>query len=154
MTATQDDDSFWAHQQELEHQQWEEEVKATDMIPSRFLKQTDITEPHGRLVTISEIQLLNVAPDGAEPEKKYAMFFQAMEKPLVLNSTNIHALRAALGEDTDPWVGKQIVLYVDPNIHYGGKVVGGLRLRAPRPRPGAPAPAPLPEPDLNDDIPF
>jgi len=56
-----------------------------------------------------------------------------------LNSTNAQIIaqiakadRRANYEDTDSWVGLRIVLYADPNISFGGKLVGGIRARAPR----------------------
>ena len=51
---------------------------------------------------------------------------------MVLNSTNIHnCAQACNSQDTDDWVGKKVVLYEDPNVSFGGKLVGGIRLRAP-----------------------
>jgi hypothetical protein len=47
------------------------------------------------------------------------------------------------------------VLYVDPNVSYGGKVVGGIRVRAPKKSAAAPPPPPPVSDDLtDDDIPF
>jgi hypothetical protein len=47
-----------------------------------------------------------------------------------------------------------VVLYVDPNVSYAGKITGGIRLRAPRGK-AKPAPAPKVNPDdIDNDIPF
>ena len=48
------------------------------------------------------------------------------------------------------WLGQQIVLYTDPNVSYGGKLVGGIRIRAKR---KAAAPAPKAD-DFDDPVPF
>lgn len=127
-------------------------MKATTMIPSRFLKKEDV-EPR-RLVTITKLTEENVAPENQAAEVKWVMHFRELSKPLVLNSTNINACVQALGTDeTDDWIGKQVVLYNDPNVSFGGKIVGGIRIRKPNLRPNAaPAPAPVAAPEFNDDL--
>lgn len=105
---------------------------------SRFLKRTDVGA--GALMTIKGMAQENVAKEGVEPEMKWCLHFEETEKPLVLNSTNA-ALCAQITkeEDTDNWTGHKIVLYDDPSISFGGKLVGGIRVRAPKQtaKPGA-----------------
>lgn len=131
--------------------------KLSEMLPSRFLKKDDAPKP--MLLTIADIEQVNVAPDGQPAENKWTMTFTELDKPLVMNSTNLHLAAAACGsEDTDQWMGKKIVLYHDPNVSFGGKLVGGLRLRAPKNQVNTP-PAPMKKPagkfdDMEDDIPF
>lgn len=104
-----------------------------EMIESKFLKKEDVGGERGVLVTISGVQQANVAMPGADPEMKWTLSFQELDKPMVLNSTNIHMCAKACGSDnTDDWNGKKVVLYEDPNVSFGGKLVGGIRLRAPR----------------------
>lgn len=123
-------------------------MKATAMIPSRFLKKEDV-EPR-KLVTITKLTEENVAPENQAAEVKWVMHFRELSKPLVLNSTNINACVQALGTDeTDDWIGKQVVLYNDPNVSFGGKIVGGIRIRKPNLKP---QPAKAPEPEFNDDL--
>jgi hypothetical protein len=118
------------------------------MTESKYLKQDDVGD--GKLVTIKGITRTNVAREDDEPEYKYTMAFQETDKPLVLNTTNIQLCARACGsDDTDDWVGKKIVLYTDPNVSYAGKLVGGIRIRAPK---GAAAKPPVEEP--SDEIPF
>jgi len=129
--------------------------KISEMKESKFLKQSDIGK--AVLWTVHGIERVNVAKEGAEPEYKWAMNFNESDKPLVLNWTNIQLCERIFGsDDTDHWNGKKLVLYVDPNVSYGGKVVGGLRVRQPQagsvpvPPPPQPAVAEL----TDDDIPF
>jgi hypothetical protein len=125
------------------------------MRESKFLKQSDIGA--GALMTVSACDRHNVAKEGAEPELKWCLGFEENDKPLVLNSTNIQLCeRIFASDDTDHWVGKKVVLYVDPNVSYGGKVVGGIRVRAPKKAaaPAKPVPAPVVEELTDDDIPF
>jgi hypothetical protein len=131
--------------------------KTSEMRESKFLKQTDV----GRAVlwTVHGCERVNVAQEGAEPEHKWALTFEESDKPLVLNFTNIQLCEKVFGsDDTDHWKGKKVVLYVDPNVSYAGKIVGGIRVRAPKPgavpAPPPPPPAPVTNELTDDDIPF
>jgi hypothetical protein len=125
--------------------------KISQMRESKFLKQDDVAK--GALVTITGCDQMNVAVQGADPEMKWCLHFQEVDKPLVLNATNIQLCAKACGsEDTDDWKGKRIVLFVDPNVSYAGQITGGIRIRKPKPNA---APPPPPVEDLDDDsIPF
>ena len=118
--------------------------KTSDMRESKFLKKDDVGA--GALMTISKCAQYNVAKEGAPPEQKWCLEFEESEKPLVLNSTNIQLCEQICGsDDTDAWIGKQLVLYTDPNVSYQGKLIGGIRVRAPKlKRPSKPAPPPPP----------
>ena len=105
-------------------------MKIDDLIPSKYLKQSDV--PEDTLVTVKELKKQNVAQQDEEAEYKYIIFFEEFPKGMVLNSTNIKRMGKALGNDTDMWIGGKVVLYVDPNVEYGGNVTGGLRIRASR----------------------
>lgn len=122
----------------------------SEMRESKFLKKEDIGR--GVLATITGCIKKNVAAEGADPEQKWCLTFREIDKPLVLNMTNAQLCAQICGsEDTDHWTGKQIVLYVDPNVMYAGKVIGGIRVRKPKP---SAAPPPPPEPLTDEDIPF
>jgi hypothetical protein len=103
-------------------------MKAAQMIPSNYLKKEDLDSP--TIVTIDHLEEKNVAPPDQPEEVKWIMYFREYQKALVLNNTNIQLLVHATGsDDTDDWAGKEVVLYVDPNVSYGGKLIGGLRIR-------------------------
>jgi hypothetical protein len=137
---------------------------------SNYLTRADVGS--GILVTIKNLYQDNIAKQGQPEENKWLLEFEECDKPLILNPTNGQAIAAILkNEETDSWVGHKIVLYDDPNVSFGGRLVGGIRIRAPRgqaaktapktagvptPRP-RPAPAPVdpgPEPELTDEEPF
>jgi hypothetical protein len=132
--------------------------KTSEMRESKFMKKEDVGA--GALMTVEGCEPHNVAKEGAPPENKWCLTFAESDKPLVLNSTNIQLCERIFGsDDTDEWVGKKIVLYTDPNVSYAGKIVGGIRVRAPKVKPNAkPAPPPPPPPDIDElddsDIPF
>lgn len=122
---------------------------------SKFLRKEECGQ--GILVTIKEVCQENVAKEGAEPENKWCVHFAEVEKPLVLNSTNAQLIaQIAKSEETDHWTGVKVVLYNEPSIQYQGKIIGGIRVRAPRgnaaaqqnaPAPSKPAPVQAPTED-------
>lgn len=125
--------------------------KISEMKESKFLKQGDVG--NGALMTVSGCEKHNVAMAGADPEMKWCLEFNETDKPLVLNMTNMQLCARVFGsEDTDDWMGKRIVLYTDPNVLYGDKMVGGIRVRAPK--PGAKVPEPVDNTPEDDAIPF
>lgn len=131
--------------------------KIGEMVQSKYLKQDDVPDPV--IVTVQGVKQVNVAKEGAEPEMKWAIKFVEFEQPMVLNSTNIHLAAKIVGsDDTDDWKGKELVLYSDPNVSFGGKLVGGLRFRAQEKAPtkklavaGGTTAAVA---DMDDDIPW
>lgn len=103
-------------------------AKVGEMVSSKYLKQSDVPDPV--IVTVQGVKQVNMAKEGEAPEMKWAIKFSEMDKPMVLNSTNIHVAARVFGsEETDDWKGKEIVLYTDPSVSFGGQVVGGLRFR-------------------------
>ncbi|MDA1095366.1 MAG: hypothetical protein O3A25_19205 [Acidobacteria bacterium] len=102
----------------------------------RYLKREDVTEAGSihRIVSVVQ-EALRTGTEG-ETELKWLLTVDDL-KPLILNATNIRRLVAAFeSQDTDDWIGQRIVLYDDPTIEFGGKQVGGVRVRAvPRATP-------------------
>ena len=75
---------------------------------------------------------------------------------LVLNDTNLEALEEAFGPDSDDAIGGQVILFVDPDVRYGGQRVGGIRIKLPRKANTKEKAAPIKESTaeiLNDDLP-
>lgn len=128
----------------------------------QYLRATDLQGPI--TATISHVVEEQVGAED-EREAKLVMHFMKGQKGLVLNQTNLQACAALYGDETDAWTGKRIELYVDPNVFFSGKKIGGLRLRAPAPAPAkakqalAPAAPPVPVeeervPGVDEDCPF
>jgi hypothetical protein len=169
-------------QQEHDHQYWEHSIamlavrlgsythsttdtdmKISQMLDSKYIKRGDLDEFDGeRVVTIVKIGRGNIARDDEEPDMKWMIRFKEFSKPMVLNTTNIQLIAQATGsDDTDDWIGKEVILYDDPNVSFGGKLVGGLRVKRVPKSKAAPAKpvgsmADMPSDDLDDDssIPF
>jgi hypothetical protein len=128
----------------------------SELKESKFLRRSDVGA--GALFTIKGCEQINVAKEGAPDDMKWCLLLEETDKPVVLNSTNAQIIAKFTGSDnTDNWTGKKVVFYDDPNISYAGKIVGGIRARAPRitnaPAAGRPAPAPAAAP-ADEDVPF
>ena len=103
------------------------------LLSKRFLQKEDIGP--GKLVTLKAIELdVNVGTE-KEPDPKSIAHFHELDKPLVLGFEKLMDMEGAAGgiEDYAQWIGRPFVLYVDPNVMYLGKRVGGIRVRAPKP---------------------
>lgn len=118
----------------------------------RFLKKDDCSE-EGELHTITEVLEEDVAAEDKPEEIKWVMHFEDA-KPLILNATNINRCTQAFGTNqSEAWAGKKIVVYADPDIEFGGKIVGGVRLRAPKGEP-KPTKSKAVAPTDDDRVPF
>ncbi len=82
--------------------------------------------------------------------KKLNVHFVGEEKTLVCNKTNAKKIAKAFGPETAAWGGKKIQLYFDEDVEYGGKTVGGIRVRTGK----SPKQPPAEFNDSTDDIPY
>ena len=122
-------------------------MKVSELIVSKYLAKTDFDED--QVATIKKVQMEELGRDD-QKEEKAILYFREYPKGMVLNNTSLKVLAQAYGDDVDGWTGKQVTIYVDPNVSFGGKVVGGLRLRPMKSKPAKPAAAAAK--DFDDDL--
>jgi hypothetical protein len=123
-----------------------------DLVPSesKYLSKSDVG-PDGVILTVRGFKREMVKGDDGDEEKTVLHFLEADYKPMILNRTNSQLLGVVTGAKTAGEAkGKQVVVYNDATITFGGRVTGGLRIKA---IPGAPS-APKSAAKLDDDIPF
>jgi hypothetical protein len=101
-------------------------MKTSEMFPSRWLKGDDLNGTP--TVTISSVTQEVV---GQNNEQKHVVWFEGMQKGLILNKTNSDAIEALYGDDTDNWLSEDVTLYAAP-VSYNGKVTNACRVRAPK----------------------
>lgn len=139
---------------------------------SKFLSAVDLGDRKIR-TTISKVRNGKVKDrETGETKPKLLVFFESIDKALVLNATNKNVLVDALGKAPVGWIGASVGILNDPNVTFAGKRTGGLRLKflAPPAKPAAaastskPATAATPpwsdekddpgfDPDFNDPVP-
>lgn len=114
-------------------------MKRSEAFPSKYLSKDDV-DP-ARVGTIDRLTRETLKSDDGDETKTVMYFREEALKPLILNNSNWMTCEDAYGPDSDMWLGKRIELYLDPNVMFGPKRVGGVRVRVPQ----QPKPDGLPE---------
>ena len=128
------------------------EMNINQISEGKYLKKDDVEPPI--TVTITNVTHENLAREGEVPEMKYVLNFKEA-KPLVMNMTNGQLIAHVLkSEETDNWIGKQITLYNDPSVSFGGKLTGGVRVLVTPTQPQQAAGFEDMHEDVTKDIPF
>ncbi len=122
-------------------------MKISNAFPSNYLRAADFEAPAKLVMTKVEIEPV------ADGEHKPILYFQGKDKGMVLNKINSNTISDAYGDDTEDWMGKELVLYAT-TTDYQGKTVPCIRVRKPKPA-GAARPAPKQsENPMEDEVPF
>ena len=112
-----------------------------EAFPSAFLKAADLQGKTVK-VTISEFELIEFDNEGKKPVIK----FVGKDSGLVLNKTRANTLRGIFGDETDNWIGKELVLST-VKVPFQGKMTDSIAVAA------VPTPEPTERTD-DDDVPF
>jgi hypothetical protein len=120
-------------------------MRISSAFPSKYLKATDLNgrEAHVKIDTV-KVESMETSGD-----EKPVLYFIGKDRGLVLNKTNAEALSTALGDETEAWHGKSVVLF-ESTTSYGGRTVPCLRVRVPRQQPPQPAAVPQPVAPVDD----
>ena len=100
-----------------------------DFRNSTYLTQRNVENlsAKGRRVTVDHVEAERV---GEEKDLKIVTYFVTLDKGLVTNMTNGEILSEIAGStNTDDWHGADVEIYVNPDVGFGGKRTGGIRLR-------------------------
>ena len=111
----------------------------------KYLKRESVTE-EGEAHTVIKCAEEEINSSDGGSETKWILYLSDL-KPLIMNATNIRRAVAAFGTaEVNDWGGMKIIVYDDATVEFGGKIVGGVRLRA--------IPAKGKKPTSVDEIPF
>jgi hypothetical protein len=124
---------------------------------SKFLSAGDIG-PVGskKRAKIAEVKMVDLRQDGSSNTRpRFVLYFDGVDKGMVLNQTNAGAVKDVLSKDSKKWIGADVGIRVE-QVAFGNKRVPGLRLTVWRkpatPAPTAPPPAPAEvDPGISDD---
>jgi hypothetical protein len=124
--------------------------------PSAYLKAADLQDRNVTVI-IDKVVLEDIGGD-----QKPVIYFRGKERGLVCNRTNANNISHAYGEETDNWIGREIILY--PTIvDFQGRSVDAIRVKtAARVSYQAPPPPQVPaqqvhaqqRDDMSDEVPF
>lgn len=111
-----------------------------EMFPTLWFKAEDLRSPTGKgfvekTLTIAGLKLEEVGGNEDQnrpPDKKWAVQFKDETKSLILNKTNAQTIADALGDDSDDWLGSQIILFV-MTVNSPNGPQPGIRVRVPAP---------------------
>jgi hypothetical protein len=124
---------------------------------TRFIQKSDVG--NGVLVTIDKVTEENKAPEYQAEDVGYIIYFKEDFKPWGPGIESLEDISHIAGTgDVDQWPGTLLVLFVDPDVKFGPKKVGGIRCRRPKtpPQPSSPNPDYVGDdpPPPDDDIAF
>ena len=118
---------------------------------SKYLRKDDVPED-GVDLTVKGFKRETLKGDAGDEEKTILYFAEEGYAPMVLNKTNASRLAIATGVKTAGEArGKKICVYCDPMIEFGGKIVGGLRIKKASGNVAKPAPK---ADEFDSEVPF
>lgn len=108
----------------------------------RWMSSRDIDQEDDTILTIKEVYEHPdldengepITDDNGKPKLVKSIAFEEVGQLLWLNKLNGRRIVALFGDKREKWVGKQIAIYFDPEVEYGGRTVGGIRIRARAPK--------------------
>ena len=102
-------------------------MKVSKVFSGDYLKAADLdgNEP---TVVISEVKEKEF-DDGL----KLIISFQGKKKSLVANKTNSNRIKMLYGDETDDWIGREVILYTDI-VDFQGEPKPAIRVRPPAKR--------------------
>jgi hypothetical protein len=88
---------------------------------SSYVRTADVKRP--QTVTVDAVESEEIGT-GDDRSAKLVAYFTELEQGVVLGSKAVLGFFVEnFGEETDEWVGKEVVLYKDPSVTYKGKRV-------------------------------
>ena len=94
----------------------------------QYLKKEDLSDPVDTVLL--SVREEKVTPPGKGTKIRLVAYFDGLSKGLVLNTANCEILAEITGtDDPNEWKDVAVQLYVDPDVKYGGKKTGGIRIR-------------------------
>src|SRR5215472_6859054 len=116
-------------------------MRLGNVFPSEFLKSSDLGgfgQHREYRVRINDVKMW----EDQQGNRKLSIGFEKTEKRLLANITNARTIAKAFGDETDAWIGKTVILFVQM-VDFKGDSVEAIRVRVP-PVPPQPTQAALP----------
>jgi hypothetical protein len=101
-------------------------MRISEAFPSKYLKASDLMD---RPVTVvMERMTIEDVGDDTKP----IIYFVGKAKGLALNKTNATKVALVYGDETDHWMGRELILY-PTEVDYKGTQVDAIRVKVPTP---------------------
>ncbi len=99
---------------------------------AQYLKKEDLSDPVDTELLFGKEE--KVTAPGKGTKTRLVAYFDGLSKGLVMNKANCEILAQLTGtDDPNEWKDVALQLYVDPDVTYGGRKTGGIRIRKPAP---------------------
>ena len=109
-------------------------MNASDFVTnSRYVKKEDLMGGNDRGYTIQDVDGVEFGSASKGDLKRQIQLVLDEGDLFTLNKTNTRMLIHYFGDDMNKWKGKPIILAYDPSVQYGGRQVGGIRVRISTP---------------------
>lgn len=106
-------------------------MRTADMVKSKYFRARDVEGQAPKVLTIADVTEEIMGRGGGQKDVKCFLWFNESPKGLQLNKTRVNILEAAYGPDSDLWTGKRVKIFFDPNVEFGGRLVGGVGVKTP-----------------------
>jgi hypothetical protein len=113
----------------------------SELSNKRFFGTDDVRE-QAVVATIKGFGREEMEDNDGGTQKVSVMHLEGQDRAVILKTTTLNTLKDLFGTPNEA-VGKPIELYFDPSVSFGGKRVGGLRLRSPGSSAGTGGKAPF-----------
>lgn len=100
---------------------------------------------------IKKVEKGKITGSGGKKSGKAMIWFEGREKPLGAGSTILKTIASLYGNDVRAWTGREITIYPDPGVMFGGEKVGGVRVRPAIPKQTNTKPARTDAPQVSPD---
>ncbi len=101
----------------------------SEFATSRFIKSEEVKEVPV-VHTIKSVTKEKIEFQGKAPESLTIIRFEDTDREMIAKNDVQAFLKESFGPPS-ACLGKPVELFFDPNVKFGGKKVGGLRLRQP-----------------------
>ena len=101
-----------------------------DIYRGEWLQGRDIPRP--RVVTVEATREEKIGRQSEKKRPRVIVKYVELEREMIFNVTNARmAAKVFNSTRYADWVGKQLLLFNDENVSYGGEQIGGLRVKSP-----------------------
>jgi hypothetical protein len=119
-----------------------------DLYGSKWFSANDLDGEDTQRHKIGKAEPVEVREKDGTKKRKLAIWFDGVERALILNRTNYTRLTTAYGKDAVKWVGATVEVYTEVT-----PVGVGVRLRRIKSKPD-PIATGRPDANLDDEIPY
>lgn len=121
---------------------------ASDFTTGKRVTSKELQEkgPLAGVITNAEVVEFTDKQTGKmEKKPSITLDVKGEERNVILNRTNLAAIAGVYGDSAAKWVGKKLGFIFDPTVSFGGRLVGGIKVKFPKDV------APEPDFDVDDD---